>query len=401
MKNIRGIVIEKGGINSHAIILARSLGLPALILEDARSILANSNMIILDGNEGIVIINPNSIIIEKYNNQLNIERRQNAILTENAVLPSKTIDNQQIDTMINIGHPDDLKDINISHIDGIGVFRTEFLFMGREELPSEEEQFTFYKEVVEKLQGKQVIIRTIDIGGDKDVPYLNLPEELNPFLGYRAIRMCLDGEGLKLFKQQIRAILRASVFGNVAIMIPMVSHLEQILKVKSIIQEVEQDLANSNIPFSKIQLGIMIEIPSSCLIADNLAKEVDFFSIGTNDLTQYTIAVDRMNNKVSNLYQELHPAVIKLIKMVVDAAEKNNKWVGICGELASSLIATELLIGLGIKELSMNYIALPRIKNKIRSISYSQAIDTANKTLHVSSINDVMDILEETKRQTV
>jgi phosphotransferase system enzyme I (PtsI) len=294
----------------------------------------------------------------------------------------------------NIGTPKDVASALANGAEGVGLFRTEFLYMDRNSLPTEEEQFEAYREVVEKMEGRPVTIRTLDIGGDKDLPYLDMPKEMNPFLGYRAIRLCLDRPDI--FKTQLKAILRASAYGNVQIMYPMISSVEEVRKANAILEEVKAELDREGVKYDKeIKVGIMVEIPSAALTADILAKEVDFFSIGTNDLTQYTLAVDRMNEHVKEYYQPFHPAILRLVKMVIDAAHKEGKFAAMCGEMAGDPLAAVILLGLGLDEFSMSATSIPEIKNIIRNVEYKKAKEIAEKALNMSDGREIQKMMEE------
>ncbi len=347
-------ITDTGGPTSHSAIMARTLEIPAVVgLENITELVKTGDRIIVDGFEGGVIINPDEATLVTYKdkkNQLEMERNQLKSLIHTPVI-TKT--GKCIVLAGNIGRPEDVTKVLAAGAEGIGLFRTEFLYMEREKLPTEEDQFQAYKQVAEVMGDKPVVIRTLDIGGDKKLPYLPLPEEMNPFLGLRAIRLCLNRKDL--FKTQLRALLKATVYGNIQIMFPMISSVEEFLKAKGIVKECMAELEAEKKPFNeKVQIGIMIEIPSAALLAEELAKEADFFSIGTNDLTQYTLAVDRMNKNVSYLYNPMHPAVLHLIKITIEAAHKEGKWCGICGEMAGDPNAIPILLGYGMDEFSMS-----------------------------------------------
>lgn len=392
---VKGIVAATGGATSHAAILARAMGIPA-VLGVGSSLLASvaaGDMVIVDGNTGQITINPDAEAIEATHRQIDQYRASLEQLQELRDVEAITLDGHRILTKGNIGSPTDLEWVLDKGADGIGLFRSEFLYMHRDSLPTEEEQFQSYQTVAEQMEGKPVIIRTLDIGGDKHLPYLELPKEMNPFLGYRAIRISLDR--LDMFKTQLRAILRASAYGKIYIMFPMISHVEQVRQAKQVLHEVQAELRETRVPFDEqIQVGIMIEIPSACVIADVLASEVDFFSVGTNDLVQYTLAVDRMNERLGSLYDHFHPAIIRLLKMVTDAARQKGIWVGVCGEMASDPLATELLVGLGIVELSTSPNSILAIKKNIRSISYQGAQQTALHALTLATGEEVRVYLQ-------
>lgn len=343
-----------GGRTSHSAIMARTLEIPAVVgLGDITTSVKTGDVVIVDGIEGSVIINPDEATIKKY------EAKREAFLAEQEEL-KKLIDvktvtksGKRIEVCGNIGKAEDVDGVIANGGDGVGLFRTEFLYMDRDNAPTEEEQFEAYKYVLENMNGKQVVIRTLDIGGDKTLPYLPLPEEMNPFLGYRAIRLCLDRK--EIFKVQLRALLRASVYGNLAVMFPMISGIQEFRAAKEVVEECMSELRAEGKEYSDaIQWGIMVEIPAAAVMADELAKEVDFFSIGTNDLIQYTLAADRMSEKVSYLYNPMHPAVLRLIKMTIDGAHKHGKWVGMCGEMAGDEAAIPTLVEYGLDEFSMS-----------------------------------------------
>ncbi|WP_024615642.1 phosphoenolpyruvate--protein phosphotransferase [Clostridium sp. Ade.TY] len=343
-----------GGRTSHSAIMARTLEIPAIVgLGDITSSVKTGDSIIVDGIEGIVIINPDEATVKEY------EAKREAFLKEQEELKKlievKTVtkSGKRIEVCGNIGKAEDVEGVLANGGDGIGLFRTEFLYMDRDNAPTEEEQYEAYKYVLERMNGNQVVIRTLDIGGDKTLPYLPLPEEMNPFLGYRAIRLCLDRK--ELFKVQLRALLRASVYGKLAVMFPMISGIQEFRDAREVVEECKAELKAEGKEFSdSIQWGIMVEIPAAAVMADELAKEVDFFSIGTNDLIQYTLAADRMSEKVSYLYNPMHPAVLRLIKMTIDGAHKHGKWVGMCGEMAGDEAAIPTLVEYGLDEFSMS-----------------------------------------------
>ena len=349
-----GFITNIGGRTSHAAIMARTLEIPAVLgLGDITDCVKNGDTVIVDGLTGDVIINPSDDVLAEYEAKKEKFRQEQEELKKLIDVKTTTKSGRRIEVCGNIGKPEDVLGVIANGGDGVGLFRTEFLYMDRDNAPTEEEQFESYKFVLEKMEGKQVVIRTLDIGGDKTLPYLPLPEEMNPFLGYRAIRLCLDRKDI--FKVQLRALLRASVFGKLAVMFPMISGLQEFEQAKEVVEECKAELKAEGKAYSEdIQWGIMVEIPAAAVYADELAKHVDFFSIGTNDLIQYTLAADRMSEKVSYLYNPMHPAVLRLIKMTIDGAHKHGKWVGMCGEMAGDEAAIPTLVEYGLDEFSMS-----------------------------------------------
>ena len=367
-KNVLGFVTEIGGITSHTAIIAEALGIPAIIgAKGIMDLAKDKDILILDGNEGEIIIEPDGDILKHYKKKIKEMQKEKKELEKVKFLDAITKEGKRIEVSANIGKTGDADIALREGAEGVGLFRTEFLFLDRATAPTEEEQFEAYKMVLEKFKGKSVIIRTLDIGGDKQIPYLNLDKELNPFLGVRAIRLCLKRE--ELFKAQLRAIIRASAYGKVRIMYPMIAVKEEIEQVNKILEQAKQELIETNIPFDKnIEVGIMVEIPSSALNATELIDYVDFFSIGTNDLMQYTFAADRTNQNLNYLYKPLHPAMLRLIKMTIDASHKKGKWTGMCGELAGDPEAIPILVKLGIDELSMSPRKIPQVKKIVREL---------------------------------
>ena len=349
-----GFITNIGGRTSHAAIMARTLEIPAVLgLGDITSAVKTGDKIIVDGITGDVIINPSEDVIAEYEAKKEKFKEEQEELKKLIDVKTTTKSGKRVEVCGNIGQPEDVLGVIANGGDGVGLFRTEFLYMDRDNAPTEEEQYESYKFVLEKMEGKQVVIRTLDIGGDKTLPYLPLPEEMNPFLGYRAIRLCLDRK--EIFKVQLRALLRASIYGNLCVMFPMISGLEEFQNAKAVVEECKAELRAEGKEYSdSIQWGIMVEIPAAAVYADELAKHVDFFSIGTNDLIQYTLAADRMSEKVSYLYNPMHPAVLRLIKMTIDGAHKHGKWVGMCGEMAGDEAAIPTLVEYGLDEFSMS-----------------------------------------------
>ena len=396
-KNISGIITEIGGENSHTSIMARTHAIPAITgIENATSIFKNDDNVAIDGTLGEIYVNPTEeekqklLTLQKQleEEKLELEKYKNE--------ETKTIDGTKVKLYANIGI---LKDVEVAiknTAEGIGLFRSEFLYMDSDTMPTEESQFEVYKNVAEMMQDKEVIIRTLDIGGDKELKYLKLEKEANPFLGFRAIRLCLDN--LPLFKTQLRAILRASAFGKIEIMFPMISSIDELRQAKKVLEECKKELDDENIEYDKnIKVGIMVEIPSAALIADKLAKECDFFSIGTNDLIQYTVAVERGNERISKLYTKFHPSVIKLIKMAIDGAHSANIICGMCGEAAGDKLYIPLLIGLGLDEFSMNSNSLLNARKRINNLDKAECVKLSDEILQMSSAEEVEERLKEFK----
>nr|HRC95460.1 phosphoenolpyruvate--protein phosphotransferase [Coprothermobacter proteolyticus] len=361
-EHVVGLVTDEGGPTSHVAIMARSFQIPAVVgTKNATGEIKNGDLLVVDGNEGIVEVNPAEDSLKNYEQKQLQWKKEQSDLGELITVPSVTKDGAQVKLEANIGRPEEVEIALKFGAEGVGLFRTEFLFMDRNTLPSEEEQFEAYKKALEGMRGQVVTIRTLDIGGDKDLPYLGLQRENNPFLGWRAIRYCLDRRDV--LKTQLRAILRASAYGKAAVMFPMISSVEEVVKAKEVLEEAKAELREEGQPFDEhVKVGIMVEIPSAAVAADLLAPEVDFFSIGTNDLTQYTLAVDRDNEKVREYYNPLHPAVLRLIKRVIDVGNTFGKEVAMCGELAGDDKATEILLGLGLQVFSMTPSSIPRVK---------------------------------------
>ena len=397
LNSIAGIIIENGSENSHVSIMARTHEIPAIV--GAKNILKeikDDMYIALNGETGEIYINPSNEQIKNLTNikkELEIEKEELVKYKDKETI---TKDGYKTEVFANIGTPKDMDKVLGNGAEGIGLFRSEFLYMDSDSMPTEEEQFNAYKEVLEKAGDRQVIIRTLDIGGDKDLKYLNLEKEDNPFLGYRAIRICLREP--EIFKIQLRALLRASAYGKLSIMLPMISSITEIRDAKKIIEEVKQELKEKKEKFDKdIKVGIMIEIPAAAVMAEDLAKECDFFSIGTNDLIQYTVAVERGNEKISDLYTKFHPAVIRLIKMAIDGAHKSNKFCGMCGEAAADERFIPLLIGLGLDEFSMNPTKMLKARKMIRNLNKEDCKKITEEIMQMETAQEIKQRLTEYK----
>lgn len=399
LDKVQGFITEVGGATSHTAIIARSLELPAVVgVKKITSAVQNGDLLIIDGEQGAVLVNPDPGTVEAYRRKQAVLHRQKEELARLKGVAAQTKSGKTIRLLANVGEPWELPKALEYGADGIGLFRTEFLFLNRETLPTEEEQFQAYKEVLVKMEGKPVVIRTLDIGGDKNLPALNLEPEMNPFLGCRGIRLCLKDKAL--FTTQLRALYRASVYGQLKIMFPMISSLEEYRAAVKCAEEVRAQLIEEGHPVSShVPIGIMVEVPSTALITDLFAKEVDFVSIGTNDLIQYTLAVDRMNEQISHLYTPFHPAVLRLIKMVIEQARKGGIEVSMCGEMAGDPRFTPLLIGLGLESFSMSPSALLAVKKQIRTLKNSTAKALAEKVLALPTAEQIKAVLgnEENK----
>jgi len=393
--HIIGFATQTGGSTSHAAIIARSRGIPAVVgCGEGLTIIADNDLLILDGGNGLVLVNPDPDRVAEYQAKKAAYAAQSDRLTALKDMAACTMDGEIIQLMGNISQVEDLEQVFDKGGEGVGLLRTELFFMGSPSFPTEEEQFEFYKKIALRSGNKPVTIRTLDIGGDKQLPYFELPAEQNPFLGYRAIRISLDKP--ELFIAQLKAILRASAFGNCKILFPMISNIQELRLAKSILAIAKSELSAENKAYDPaIETGIMIEIPSAALIADLLAKEVDFFSIGTNDLCQYTLAIDRMNEKVKDLYDPFHPGLLRLISYVIEQGHKNNIPVALCGELAADPMATLLLLGMGLKEFSMSAAAIPLIKNSIHNKRMSKAKEVFKKVMEMDNSKDITTYLQE------
>ena len=391
---VLGFATDVGSRTSHTAIMARSLNIPAVVaLHNISDAILSGDQILLDGYSGLVILNPSDQTLWEYGE---LEVKKNAVEDKLEALretASTTLDGRHITLSANIELPSDVELVKQSGADGIGLYRTEFFYINKNELPNEEEQYENYCVVARALGQQSVIIRTLDLGGDKFMSALQLPSELNPFLGWRAIRFCL--ERVDVFKTQLRAILRASALGNIRMMFPMISGVDELRRAKAVLEECRQELREKGIPFNEhMEVGAMIEVPSAALVADLLAKEVDFFSIGTNDLIQYTIAVDRINERIAHLYEPTHPAIIRLIKMIVNAAHAHNLWVGVCGEMAGEISLTPLLVGLGVDELSTGAALVPRVKRAVQSLDVGVCLQLVDEVKNMDSAEAILEKCE-------
>ncbi|HLQ96838.1 MAG TPA: phosphoenolpyruvate--protein phosphotransferase [Pseudogracilibacillus sp.] len=397
---IKGFITDVGGRTSHSAIMARSLEIPAIVgVQTAVATIEHGEEVLIDGIEGDIFVQPSEDTKQKYKY---LQKEYDKKLAEWALLknePSITVDEHQVELGANIGSYQDM-DLVLKHgAEAIGLYRTEFLYMENNDFPTEEEQFEAYKSVLEAMENKPVVIRTLDIGGDKKLDYWDLPDEMNPFLGLRAVRLALQNKDV--FRTQLRALLRASVYGNLKIMFPMIATLEEFREAEGLLLEEKENLLNEGVEVATdIEVGIMVEIPSTAILAEQFAKEVDFFSIGTNDLIQYTFAADRMNQNVSYLYQPLHPAILNLVKMVIDASHKEGKWTGMCGEMAGEPTAVPLLLGLGLDEFSMSPSSILPARSQVRNLKKIEMEKVANQALQLQSSEDVkrlVDTISENK----
>ncbi|WP_295769074.1 phosphoenolpyruvate--protein phosphotransferase, partial [uncultured Holdemania sp.] len=390
-----GFATATGGRTSHSAIMARSLEIPAVvgcagIMEQA----SQGDLLILDAVAGQVILNPTPEQVKEYEAKAEAFKAEKEALKVLKDAKSVTMDGHEVELAGNIGTPKDVEGVLNNGGEGVGLYRTEFLYMDSElDFPSEEEQFEAYKAVLEGMGGKKVVVRTLDIGGDKKLPYFTFPEEMNPFLGYRAIRLCLDRTDI--FRTQLRALIRASVYGKLCIMFPMIATLDEFRQAKALFEEEKAKLVSEGVAVSDhIEVGMMVEIPAAAVLADQFAKEADFFSIGTNDLIQYSMAADRMSEKVSYLYQPLNPSILRLVKMTIDGAHKEGKWVGMCGEMAGDELAAPVLLGLGLDEFSMSASSILRTRKMIRSLSKKEMEIMAEKALQCSNLKEVTELVK-------
>ena len=394
-KYVKGFATNIGGRTSHSAIMARSLEIPAVvgtssITEDVK----NGDILILDGLDGVVLVNPDEATTAEYKEKHAKFEAQKAEWAKLVTEKSVTKDGHEVILAANIGTPADLEGVKNNGGEAVGLYRTEFLYMGRDQLPTEDEQFEAYKAVLEGMGDKPVVVRTLDIGGDKELPYLDLPKEMNPFLGFRAIRLCLEEKDL--FRTQLRALLRASVYGKLCVMFPMIATVQEFRAAKALFLEEKEKLVAEGVTVSNdIELGIMVEIPSTAVIADIFAKEVDFFSIGTNDLIQYTMAADRMSEKVSYLYQPYNPAILRLVKNVIEASHKEGKWTGMCGEMAGDSLAIPLLLGMGLDEFSMSATSILQARSQIKNLTLAKMKELVEKAVMCATTEEVLALIEE------
>jgi phosphoenolpyruvate-protein phosphotransferase (PTS system enzyme I) len=392
---VKGFTTNIGGRTSHSAIMARSMEIPAVVgTKAATEEINNGDIVVVDGLKGEVHFNPTPEVLEAYKKVQEDFEKQKAEWAKLVNEKSVTADGHHVELAANIGTPKDLKGVVENGGEGVGLYRTEFLYMDRDQLPTEEEQYTAYKAVLEGMEGKPVVVRTLDIGGDKELPYLNLPKEMNPFLGFRAIRLCL--EEVEIFRTQLRALLRASVHGNLKVMFPMIATLNEFREAKAMLEDEKAKLVQEGVEVADhIELGIMVEIPSTAVLADQFAKEVDFFSIGTNDLIQYTMAADRMNQQVAYLYQPYNPSILRLVKMVIDAAHKEGKWAGMCGEMAGDETAIPILLGLGLDEFSMSASSILKARSLIRNLNKADMEKLASSVLNMSTTEEVVEAVNQ------
>ncbi|MDT3425032.1 phosphotransferase system enzyme I (PtsI) [Paenibacillus forsythiae] len=390
---VKGFTTNIGGRTSHSAIMARSLEIPAVVgTKDVLTQAKSGDLVIVDGLSGDVLINPSEAEVAEYSAKQEAYALQIAEWRKLRDEPTVSVDGKHVELAANIGTPNDVAGVIENGGEGVGLYRTEFLYMGRDKLPSEEIQYNAYRTVLENMNGKPVVVRTLDIGGDKELPYLDLPKEMNPFLGFRAVRLCLERQDI--FRTQLRALLRASVHGNLRIMFPMIATLTEFRAARDLLLEEKAKLqAEGQEVSDSIQLGIMVEIPSTAVLADQFAKEVDFFSIGTNDLIQYTMAADRMNERVSYLYQPYNPAILRLVKNVIDAAHAQGKWTGMCGEMAGDATAIPLLLGLGLDEFSMSATSILPARSQISKLSVEEMKELAAKALDLGTAEEVVALV--------
>lgn len=392
----KGFATEIGGRTSHSAIMARSLEIPAVVgVTDIMSTVKHGDMLILDALKGKVFINPDEETIAKYRVEAQRYEEEVAALKEYKDKESVTVDGHHVELAANIGTPDDVAAVLENGGEGIGLYRTEFLYMGAKDWPTEQVQFEAYKKVLESMGDKPVVVRTLDIGGDKHLDYYEFPEEMNPFLGYRAVRLCLDQK--EIFRTQLRALLRASAYGKLRIMFPMIATINEFKEAKGVYEEEKAKLVAEGVTIGDdIQVGMMVEIPAAAVLADKFAQIADFFSIGTNDMIQYSMAADRMSEKVSYLYQPFNPSLLRLIKMTIDGAHAHGKWAGMCGEMAGEPDAIPVLLGLGLDEFSMSATSILRARKIVNSLSYAEMKELANKALELETDEEVLELIQST-----
>ena len=395
-KYTKGFATEIGGRTSHSAIMARSLEIPAVVgVHGILSEVNHGDMLILDALKGEVLVNPDEETIKEYQTKAQQYAKEVAELKVLKDKPTITLDGHKVELVGNIGTPNDVDGVIANGGEGVGLYRTEFLYMNSNELPTEDEQFEAYKKVLSAMEGKQVVVRTLDIGGDKKLPYLPIDPEMNPFLGYRAIRLCLDRKDI--FRTQLRALIRASAYGKLCIMFPMIATINEFKEAKALYEEEKANLIAEGVKVSDdIQVGMMVEIPAAAVLADQFAKYADFFSIGTNDLIQYSMAADRMSEKVSYLYQPFNPSILKLIKMTIDGAHSQGKWCGMCGEMAGEPDAMSVLMGLGLDEFSMSATSILKARKVATNISYAEMKEMANKALQCQRAEEVLELIHST-----
>lgn len=395
-KYVKGFATNIGGPTSHTAIMARSLGIPSVVgTNNILELVNDGDYLSINGDKGLVIVNPTEQEIVEINKQKRLyeEYLEKLKLFKNK--ESKTSDNHKVELAANIGSPADLQSIIDNDAEAVGLFRSEFLYMDNSDWPSEDEQFEAYKKVVSGMNGKRVVIRTLDIGGDKTLKYFKFPEEMNPFLGYRAIRFCLQNKSI--FKTQLRALIRASYYGKIAIMIPMITNVTEFLEAKDLFTETYKELSketNEIAPLNEIEFGLMMETPAAAILSDKFCKYADFVSIGTNDLIQYSMAADRMNESISYLYQPLNPSILRLIKHVIDGAHKNGKWAGMCGEMAGDKRALPILVGLGLDEFSMSASNILNTREMLSNLSYQKCKEIAEKVIEMDSCEEVVEYID-------
>ncbi|MCR8969428.1 phosphoenolpyruvate--protein phosphotransferase [Facklamia sp. 7083-14-GEN3] len=395
-KYVKAFVTEIGGRTSHSAIMARSLEIPAIVgIKGVSKAVQQGENLIVDALEGQVILQPNEAELKEYRHKAEQFKKDQDELKKLVTSPSITSDGKTVEIAANIGTPKDVEGVIANGADGVGLYRTEFLYMDASDFPSEDDQYKAYRQVLEAVDGKGVVVRTMDIGGDKHLPYMKLPQEMNPFLGYRAIRISLDKK--EMFKTQLKALLRASVHGKLKIMFPMIATISEFRQAKSIFEEAKQELQQAKVEYSdSIEVGIMIEIPAAAVLADQFAKEVDFFSIGTNDLIQYSMAADRMNEQVSYLYQPYNPSILRLVKFVIEAAHQEGKWVGMCGEMAGDQMAVPILLGMGLDEFSMSASSILKTRQLISRLDSKKMQELAERvTKECNSSEAVLELVNQ------